>query len=107
MALYSRPFDYDPLTGIRRTFHYDPDRDGFTIETVQEVGNITEDSKALYAMKDERARWGEMEHVAHIPAVLATKLKKAGILDDEKALRRWLDDPDNRHFRTRPGSLSR
>jgi hypothetical protein len=33
------------------------------------------------------------------------ELKQQGIIDDPKALRRWLNDPDNRYFRTRPGRV--
>jgi hypothetical protein len=32
-------------------------------------------------------------------------LKKKGILDDQVALKRWLNDPENRYFRTRPGQV--
>jgi hypothetical protein len=46
-----------------------------------------------------------MQRVATLPLVLWMKLKQDGILDDPRALRRWLNDPDNRAFRTRPGRL--
>jgi hypothetical protein len=33
------------------------------------------------------------------------RLKKDGIIDDPSAMKRWLNDPDNRFFRTRPGRV--
>ena len=64
------PFSYDPVLGIKRTFH-----------------------------------WGDMTRVASIPLSLYFDLKKKGIADDPVAMKRWLNDPDQRFFRTRPGRL--
>jgi hypothetical protein len=32
-------------------------------------------------------------------------LQRRGILQDEKRLKAWLNDPENRVFRTRPGKV--
>jgi hypothetical protein len=32
-------------------------------------------------------------------------LKRRGIIDDPAAFRAWMNDPDNRVFRTRPGRV--
>jgi hypothetical protein len=32
-------------------------------------------------------------------------LKAKGIVDDEKRLKRWLNDSDNKFFRTRGGTI--
>lgn len=103
----ARPFGYDPLTGVREVFRYDEETDTFTIETVQDVTGIVERAKDAYAQVDERARWGEGQVVASIPLVVYYDLMRRGVLRDEQAFRRWLDDPENRFFRTRPGKLSR
>jgi hypothetical protein len=100
-----RLFDFDPTTGSTKWWHYDADRDEATIETVFEVGDIVEQNKAQYAATDERTRWGEWSKVASIPMPLFYRLKKDGIIDDPAAMKRWLNDPDNRFFRTRPGRV--
>ena len=41
--------------------------------------------------------------VASIPNVVVMQLHDAGIWDDPKALARWLDQPENRFFRTDDG----
>ena len=37
--------------------------------------------------------------------VLYYDLKEKGILDDPKALKKWLNDADNKAFRTREGTV--
>ena len=100
-----RLLEDDPVTGVRSTFHYDQDTGGFVIQARQEVDSILTDNHENY--KDRDSSWkGDVHHVASIPSTIWAELKREGIADDEKALKRWLDDPDNRAFRTRPGHLS-
>jgi len=100
-----RLFDYDPETGTTKWWHYDADKDEATIETVFEVGDLIEQNKRLYADTDERTRYGEWSRVASIPMALFYRLKNQGIIDDPAAMKRWLNDPDNKFFRTRPGRV--
>lgn len=107
-----RLFSRDNVLGITRWFHYNPETDQFAIETVQDdVSPIVEANKASFAMTDERARFGEsatgMHLVASIPLAVYEKLVVDGIAKDQKAMKRWLDAPENRVFRTRPGKLSK
>lgn len=97
------PFSYDPVLGIKRTFHWDDTTDDFLIQTEQETTGIVEANKAAY--NDAPERWGDMTRVASIPLSLYFDLKKKGIADDPVAMKRWLNDPDQRFFRTRPGRL--
>lgn len=97
--------DADPLTGIVERFHFDPETGTATITSEQTVTDLVETAKARYNSVDERARFGDFAHVAHIPAVIMADLMKRGIPQDEKAMSRWLNDPDNRVFRTRPGRV--
>jgi hypothetical protein len=46
-----------------------------------------------------------MHKVGSIPMSIYHELQKQGILQDEKRLKKWLNDPDNRVFRTRPGRV--
>lgn len=104
---HSRPFDYDPFTGLKSTFHWDSTTGKFTIEEKQDVEPVIELAKESYNAFDERARWGDdlLIHVGFLPPVIYADLQKRGILDDPERLRAWLNDRDNRAFRTRPGRL--
>lgn len=99
--------DYDPLTKTRTTFH-ELDDDKFVIKTESDVTDLLEVNKAKYNDVDERARWGEKAWVAaSIPLHVYMDLWAKGIARDEKAFAKWLDDPANLFYRTRPGKLSR
>lgn len=98
-------FDKDDALGITRIWHYDADKDEATIETRQDVSQIIEENKQEYAQIDERARWGEWTRVASIPMSIYFKMKAEGKLDDEAFMKRWLNDPDNKYFRTRSGEV--
>jgi hypothetical protein len=98
-------FDKDDALGITRIWHYDADKDEATIETRQDVSQIIEENKQEYAQIDERARWGEWTRVASIPMSIYFKMKAEGKLDDEAYMKRWLNDPDNKYFRTRSGEV--
>ncbi len=98
-------FDKDDALGITRIWHYDADKDEATIETRQDVSQIIEENKQEYAQIDERARWGEWTRVASIPMSIYFQLKREGKLDDEAFMKRWLNDPDNKYFRTRSGEV--
>lgn len=103
---------YDPLNDVTQYWHQDPyDPEAGWIETVQHVGNQLECAKAIHASVDEHARWGEGQHVAHIPALVMHILQKQGIMSyqgevvDPKRFTAWLNDPENRNFRVRPGRV--
>lgn len=106
-----RLLSYDPVTRIKRVFRAAPDEKDFQIETYQNVDEIVATNKAKYAAIDARARYGDMAQIASIPMPLYFELQRRKIIDpdgdvmDEKAFLRWLDDPANRDFRTRPGRL--
>lgn len=100
-----RLFSEDADQGIRRIFHFDEDTQQATIETQQDVTAIIEENKQEYAQTDERARWGEWNKVASIPMSVYFQLKAEGKLDDEAYMKRWLNDPENKYFRTRSGQI--
>ena len=83
---------------------------GYVIETKQDITGILESNKAQFNAIDERAKWGEWTKVASLPNVVVDDLNKQGIMRgfavlDEKRFRIFLNNPDNRFFRTRPGQL--
>ena len=98
-----RIFDTDPLTGITRYWHV-RDNGEFVIETEQKID--VDDSNARFRNEtDKRTKWGDMSRVASIPLSVYYDLKRRGIADDPAALKKWLNDGDNRVFRTREGTL--
>jgi hypothetical protein len=101
----SRPFGSNRLFGIRRTFHEDPTTGLVTVETEQDVTAALEESKALYNRHDEHSPWGDVNLVAQIPLSVRFDPKLQHIFSDPKKYRAWLNDPDQRAFRTRPGRL--
>ena len=103
----SRLLDFDPVRKSRTLFHYDASDDTMVHHYEQDVTDVVEYNKARYNLFDERTRWAaDGDLVASIPNVVWFDLVKRGIAFDNDALKRWLDDPDNRAFRVRPGRLS-
>ena len=102
----TRDFDYDDFSRTRSLFHYDHAEGKFYIEEVADVEPAIEDNKVRFNYFDERAPWkGEWHHVASIPPIIVADLQKKGIGDDMARLKMWLNDSDNRVFRTRPGKI--
>ena len=101
----ARLFDYDPVAKTKQFFHFNHADDSGVIETLQDCTDIVEDAKGKFNLIDERAGWkGDIHHVAQIPNSVFFALPKA-LREDPKALKRWLNDPDQKAFRTRPGKL--
>lgn len=96
----------DDATGIETVLH-GTDEGGIVIEHRQDAQDIIDTNKQIYNEFDERARFkGEHFHrVASLPLVVYFQLKRDGILDDQRRLKKWLNDPDNKYFRTRPGRI--
>ena len=84
---------------------------GIIIETRQDVSGIIEQNKKEYNSFDECARWSDHlfgNKVASIPLTVIDDLNKIGIMRgfhvlDEKRFKAWLNNSDNRVFRTRTG----
>jgi hypothetical protein len=95
----------NPDTGVEQWYVSDPMEGKFRFETVQNVTPYVEAAKRSFNNTDERAKWGEMAHVATIPLSVLADLKRRGIADDEKKMKAWLNAPDNRYFRVRPGRV--
>ena len=104
--MQSKVFDIDPVTGVKKMWHYDADKDEAIIETIIDASDVVEDNKAEFNYFDERASWkGDLHKVASIPMSLYYDLKAKGITEDQARFKAWLNDPDNRFFRTRPGRV--
>jgi hypothetical protein len=101
-------FEHDPFLGLTRIWYYDEATDTAVIETVQDATPIIERNKTLFNQTDERKPWKEDglgTLVASIPMNVYADLAHKGITRDQAAMKKWLNDPENRHFRIRPGRV--
>lgn len=104
--MHTKLFDINTETGTRKMWHYDAEKDEATIETIIDATQIVSDNKDRFNSFDEKANWkGDMHHIASIPMALFYQMKAEGKLEDQAYMKRWLNDPDNRAFRTRPGEV--
>jgi hypothetical protein len=104
-----RNLSFDPMSGISTDFSYEAGEtladDHFVISSSQDVTKIIEANKRSEVEVDSRHKWGEFSKVASIPLSIYYDLKKQGIIDDKKRFKRWLNDSDNKFFRTRGGTI--
>ena len=106
MADITRILDHDPINNVTSWWH-DHGDGTYTVEDRQEIEPLLELNQAMRNTTKRRDRWGPGKHVAEIPLVVYYQLQRDGILDDQAALAKWLDRPENLPFRTAVGSLSR
>jgi len=99
------------MTNFRQSaVHADGDG-GIIIETRQDISAILEQNKKEYNSFDEKARWSDElfgNKIASIPITVIDDLNAKGIMRgfavlDEKRFKAWLNERDNRVFRTRTG----
>jgi hypothetical protein len=102
-------FSVDKATKTIETAQADGEG-GLIITTSQDCTDIIENNKAQYAQTDERTRYGDWAKVASIPLSVFQELNRLGICQgfavrDQKKFKEWLNNPENRSFRTRPGRV--
>tara|TARA_B100001057_G_scaffold394187_1_gene403301 strand:+ start:3480 stop:3773 length:294 start_codon:yes stop_codon:yes gene_type:complete len=80
---------------------------------------ITEDNKNIYhtsqnvqpvldhvkRIKETTVLSKELRHVAEVPMVIYQQAMREGWVNDKAKWKRWLNDPDNKLFRTWPGKV--
>ncbi len=101
------------MTEFRKSVAHADGEGGIVVETKQDVSGIIEANKVAYNAIDKHHKWsGEPFHnkVASIPLTAIDHLNQKGIMRgfdviDEKKFRAWLNDPDQRFFRTRAGTI--
>ena len=104
-----RTLSVDKAAGIKTEFVYESGDtlkdDTVKIATSQDVTKIVEANKRARNEIDRHHKFGEWSKVASIPLTVLYDLKRRGIADDPAAFKRWLNDPDNRAFRTRDARI--
>lgn len=106
----TKVFDVDPMFNILRLWHYDTDTDKVTIETRQGATDsynaLLDLNAASRNLTSAKTPYQDgMHHVARIPLVILEDLQRRGITRDQKEMKKWLNDPENRYFRTREGKV--
>ena len=102
-SMTKRLINDDAFTGVKTFYDYDAEKDEAIISKEQDVSAIIEQNKREFNAAPER--FGEWTKVGSIPLSVYYELERQGILNDQKAMAKWLNDPDNRAFRTRPGTI--
>ncbi len=95
--------DADAATQKKSVLHTLPD-DEMVIQNVQKVDDILAITKEQYK-ESAGEQWGLRSQVARIPVVVWGDLLRDGIAQDKERLKAWLNDSDNRVWRTRPGRI--
>jgi len=93
--------------GVKTTVHTENGDGTFHITKEQNIQPTLDYAKNLRDISVDRNH--HSRKVAEIPPVLAAKLYRDGILGpngDTKALLKWLDQPENKPFKTWEGHLS-
>lgn len=98
--------------GITET-EFKDDGDQLIITQKQDISAIIEANKAEYNQTDRKTKWsdGQLSNkVASIPLAVFQDLEKAGItrgftVIDMPRFKAWLNNPDNKVFRTRAGTI--
>ena len=90
---------------VKTTGWFDSNTGDVHMSTFQDIGEIVKKNKAdrkAFAIDKNSAtgRFGDFAKVASIPNVVVDQLMKSGVWFDRVAFRKWLNDPDNRLFRT-------
>lgn len=96
---------------VRTQVAHNTDDGGLVIATEQDVTDIIEQNKKEYNATN--GRWGDDvldNKIASVPLTVIDTLNQQGIMKgfhvvDQKRFRKWLNDPDNRFFRTRQGRV--
>ena len=107
----SRILDYDPLTGIKKVFHWDESNGKFHIETLQDIEPILEMNKNLFNNNDYRKQGlkEDMVHYATIPESIQVQWLQEGIniynKDHWPRVKAKLNHPDFRKLRTSSGKI--
>ena len=100
-----RLFSRDPVLGLTEWWHYDDDNDRVTIETTQDIEPALEVAQDARNAQTRLDRWGDGKHVGFIPMAVYAEWLRTGKQHDQAFVRRWLNDPENKKYRTFQGKV--
>lgn len=100
----------DPIRGIDVYLDIDVDG-GFVFTQVQQrtraLQTFINETRAEHdRTRTRRKRTQEhVQHVAEIPMIVVNRLMAEGVWGDQAKMKKWLNDPSHRDFRTGGGRL--
>jgi|SRR5215471_8420990 len=101
-----RLFAMDPQTGTMHYVDYNEADDTFTVVEEADVTELLEWNRRLY--NEAPDGWKEGASVARLHPLMRLRLERQGIIradGDDTPYKRWLNDPDNRGWRIKPGRV--
>lgn len=98
------PWSYDPTTGKKVSFC--ENEDGTVLwHTETDVEGLVENNKSAFN-ESEGKRWGDGKVIASIDmTTYFNKIVPAKQAGDDAYIKRWLNDSDNRGYRTWKGKV--
>ena len=105
----SKLFNVDTEVG-RHTVAHDVGDGELILETKQDVSHIIEANKRDYNSITSIDRWGDLTHIARLPFTVIDDLNRKGIMRgfaviDQNSFAAFLNNPENRYFKVRPGNI--
>lgn len=92
--------------GMKEWFVFDTDTDRVQMVAEQDVGDLTDlNVKVQNEVFQRSMKWGDIARVATIPMALYNQWLLDKRTEDQGWLKRWLNNSDNRLFRTRLGRV--
>lgn len=106
-SMSKKVVSYDPLAQATTWWDYDPHTNESLIWTEQPVDQLVDFNKKL---SNEAGKTFDKKHplgtkVATIPPLIWANWIRTGKYKDKAFVKRWLNDPDNRFFRTHEARL--
>lgn len=102
------------IDGVIKTAHADGEG-GLIIHSEADLSLFKDHTKAQYDQRSGKTGWGDApldprNKIAELPPSIIEDLNAMGIMRgyhivDPKALAKWLNNPENRVFRTRGGNV--
>jgi hypothetical protein len=102
------------VNGVVKTAYADGEG-GLIIKTETDLTDFIDHTQAQYNQRSEKTGWGDdlydpKNKIASLPLEIIETLNEMGIMrgyhiTDQKALKKWLNNPDNKVFRTRGGQV--
>ena len=95
----------EEYNGVKQRAHWDNIDEKLIVESTQDIAPILKQNKAerneFDIQRNSELKYKEgWTKVATIPNIIIDKLMKAGVWGDKKAMKKWLNDPDQKTFRT-------
>lgn len=98
-----RNFDYRNDGTVRRHAHNDTEGGRVVIASEMECEALIRSNRAR--AENLKTKGETFRPVASIPLPLAERMMQEGTFNDDDAMKKWLNDPDNRAFRIWGGRI--